>query len=188
MSAIAAIAVLGSAPSASANLKASGYGGPLPTIKVREIPSATKAPDGTITARMDYKTKDPACLDKPQPYKPDSPFIELLLPAIPGNIRAAAGGGGLVHFQLQVVGRGAWALTIPPQTDVTYDDVTPEGDLIERHTTTGTAYKGFINGYIDPFHPRKGVFFWRGKSKKLGRVICYPKPERFPALGVEFNF
>ena len=167
LGAITAILVLGAAPSAIAKSK------PV-RIKVVRTSSGSEAPDGTITARIAFTAKDPACLSKIPFDNSEHAQPSLLLSAVIGT--------ALVGPFQRLPGRGAvYGLTLPPGTIVTY--LADDGSKIQAPATQ--AFNGFV-GAAFKFNPRQGDPFWQRKSKKLGRVICAPKPENggdFPLGG-----
>ena len=103
--------VLGAAPSAIATSK------PV-TVPVRQALSVVKAPDGTITARLVLKAKDPACLSA-IPWLPGFPVLWL---SFPGDTRLPP----FPHsFQMPVVGRAAYEVTLPPGRPLLWTSGTP---------------------------------------------------------------
>ena len=172
LSAVAAILVLGAAPSAVAMSK------PV-TVKVREVPSVVKAPDGTITAGLVLKAKDPACLSA-IPFERGSPYVSL------GGFPGDTGLLPAPTFQMPAVGRAAYQLILPPETTVTID-VGPSPTNMGRErkqVMTSQATQGIVLGAFKNPNPRNDPS-WQRKSKKLGRVICAPQGLRgeFPLGG-----
>lgn len=172
LSAIAAILALGAVPSAIASAK------PV-RVKVSGNTSVAKAPDGTITASIVFKAKDPACLkisfdrsEGPQPF--------LQLDGFPNETAT----GNNIQFQLPAVGLGAYALTLPPSTTVLVRvrvPVTAENlsGIEKRSLPASQATTGWAGAHFKNPNIRKNPdYIYQRKSKKRGRVLCVPKPQR----------